>query len=399
MYKPILQIASLSFFLSFLISCSGNSSIEQAEVGSAKIIDVNNATQYNGNLNPLIEDLYFIVLDTIPEALYVEASKLIFVQDKIVVLDSRSQKVVVFKEDGKLLFAINEKGGGPGEYEELYSMAYDYANNQLILGARGKFLWFDMQGDFVREVKSSYPYFNDMAYVGSSQFAIYMDLFGVFEDEAKRSLVLDSKAKRVAAYQPFNKAARTENSTGMYSHFSSSKAPLAVGVYSYDVWKFDSEGAEIAYRFDFGTNAMPNDFVDTYIADPSLSSERVREITAEKGYWSIYGGAIQETKEYIYFLYSNRKEYRTGLYDKKSGSVLTMNSTVKNDRGDKGYIPLLAAKGEYLVSQYSPKVLIGLLDSENLTKAQNKILDTIGKEEVPLLWFVKFKKFNEIKVD
>lgn len=185
----------------------------------------------------------------------------------------------------------------------------------------------------------------------------------------------------------------------MYAHLNASDKPLAVGEYSHDVWKFNSEEAEIAYRFDFGVDAMPDDFLDTYITDPSLTSEMVRNVIADRGYWSIAGGALQETDQNILFSYSNRKEYRVALYDKASKEVLTLETRVSNERGDKGSIVAQASHNGYFVTSYSAKLMSGLLDMEKLTAQQKKMVDSMGKEEIPLLWFVKFKKVNEIEVD
>ncbi|KYG72328.1 6-bladed beta-propeller [Roseivirga echinicomitans] len=397
--KPLFY--SFLIFL-FLSACTSNpSSTETQTDGGIKIIDVANAERYEGTLDALIEDVYFVQLEASEEALFSEASKVLFAKEEILILDRRNHKVMAFDEEGNFLFKIDQKGNGPGEYQEIFSMAYDDDNNQIILAAPGKFLWFDMQGDFIREVKStfSYVYISDMAYVGNSQFAIYPDLHGVFDDVTTRSMVLDSNANMVAVYEPFNKAVRTENSTGMYSHFSASKTPLAVGVYSHDVWKFESGEAEIAYRFDFGVDAMPEDFIDTYITDPSLTSQRVREIIAEKDYWAIHGGALQETDQSIFFLSSNRKEYQPALYDMQTKKVMTFSSAIKNDRGDNGYLSFFASHDGYFVTSYNSQLLSGLLDMDKLTAQQKRMVDSIGKEEIPLLWFVKFKKVNEIEVD
>lgn len=397
--KPL--FSSFLIFL-FLYACASNpSSTETQTDGGIEIIDVANAERYEGTLDALIEDAYFVQLEASEEALFSEASKVLFAKEEILILDRRNHKVMAFDGEGNFLFKIDQKGNGPGEYQEIFSMAYGDDNNQIILAAPGKFLWFDMQGDFIREVKSafSYVYISDMAYVGNSQFAIYPDLHGVFDDVTTRSMVLDSNANMVAVYEPFNKAARIENITGMTSHFSSSKEPLAVGVYTHDVWRFKSDGAEVAYRLDFGVDAMPDDFLDTYITDPSLTSAMVRDVIAERGYWSIYRDALQEADQSVFFLYSNRKEYRAVLYDTQTKNAITFKSSTNNDNGDKGYLNFKASYNGYFVTPYASKLLSGLLDMDKLTVQQKKMVDSIGKEEIPLLWFVKFKKVNEIEVD
>ncbi|MFT6214706.1 MAG: hypothetical protein ACJAS3_001101 [Roseivirga sp.] len=386
----------------FLSACSNNHESDETQTDDGvETIDVANAKSYEGTLDALIEDLYFVQLEASEEALFSEVSKVLFVDDKIFILDGMSQKILAFSSGGEFLFTVSQKGQGPSEYEEIFSIAYDYDNRQLILGAPGKFLWFDTSGVFIKQEKSEVVgvHINDMAYVGNSQFAIYLDMFGNFGEEAVRAIVIDDNGKRVASYQPFSTAARTENITGMYSHFSSSKEPLAVGVYTHDVWRFRPDGAEVAYRLDFGKDAMPNDFLDTYITDPTLTSAMVRDIIKGKGYWQIYGGALQETDESFFFNYSNSNEYRNGLFNKNTGEGLTFVSQMNNDRGDKGWLTFKGSYNNYFVTPYRSRFLAGAPDFDKLTIDQKKAIELIDEEEIPLLWFVKFKKVNEIEVN
>jgi|GEM_PF-4728291 len=397
--KPL--FSSFLIFL-FLSACTSNpSSTETQTDDGIEIIDVANAERYEGTLDALIEEVYFVQLEASEEALFSEASKVLFADDKIFIVDRMSQRVLAFNGEGQFLFTVSKKGQGPSEYEEIYSITYDYDKRQLILGAPGKFLWFDTSGVFIKQERSEVVGFhiNDMAYTGNSQFAIYLDMFGNFGDYAVRSILMNNKGKKVASFQPFNTAARIENITGMTSHFSSSKEPLAVGVYTHDVWRFKSDGAEVAYRLDFGVDAMPDDFLDTYITDPSLTSAMVRDVIAERGYWSIYRDALQEADQSVFFLYSNRKEFRAALYDTQTKKAITFNSSIKNDNGDKGYLNFKASYNGYFVTPYASRLLSGLLEMDKLTESQKKMVDSIGKEEIPLLWFVKFKKVNEIEVD
>ncbi|WP_339607796.1 hypothetical protein, partial [uncultured Roseivirga sp.] len=109
--------------------------------------------------------------------------------------------------------------------------------------------------------------------------------------------------------------------------------------------------------------------------------------------------ALQEADQSVFFLYSNRKEFRAALYDTQTKKAITFNSSIKNDNGDKGYLNFKASYNGYFVTPYASRLLSGLLEMDKLTESQKKMVDSIGKEEIPLLWFVKFKKVNEIEVD
>ena len=203
-----------SLFSSFLIflflsACTSNPSSTETQTGDGvEIIDVANAETYEGTLDALIEDVYFVQLEASEEALFSEVSEVHFAEGKILILDERNNKVLAFDEEGNFLFKIDQKGDGPGEYKEISSMAYDYENKLLILAASGKFLWFDMQGDFVKEVKSLYAYLQDIAFVGDSRFVAYYGLSGTFNQETVRLALLDNKMKVISTYEPFDNKVR-----------------------------------------------------------------------------------------------------------------------------------------------------------------------------------------------
>ena len=109
--KPL--FSSFLIFL-FLSSCTSNpSSTETQTDGGIEIIDVGNSENYEGTLDALIEDVYFVQLEASEEALFSEASKILFAEGEILILDKRNQKVMAFDIDGNLIFSIDKKGNGP----------------------------------------------------------------------------------------------------------------------------------------------------------------------------------------------------------------------------------------------------------------------------------------------
>jgi hypothetical protein len=72
---------------------------------------------------------------------------------------------------------------------------------------------------------------------------------------------------------------------------------------------------------------------------------------------------------------------------------------MNNDRGDKGWLTFKGSYNNYFVTPYRSRFLAGAPDFDKLTIDQKKAIELIDEEEIPLLWFVKFKKVNEIEVN
>lgn len=387
----------LCLLVALFISCSGSSSNSNtySQVtslsGPFKTINVADAAEFDGNFNELVEDIYYLKLDTQDDALFSEVTKLIVLEDKIIVFDRAGKRIVVFDEKGNFLFRILNPGDGPGQYKELETISYNQENGQFILAAIGKLLWYDVNGRFLREVKTMNAIASDIASLPNNNVAVYYDIRGVYGEEGKiRSAVLNDQADFLNAYQPLPREVRTENITGFNSHFSISKYPLAVGVYSHDMLRFTDDSVFVQYRVDFGSDAMPDDFVETYITDPAYTSEQVRKVITEKGYWSIYGGAPREAGDYLIFNYSNWKEYYYALYNKKKEAVLTFEANLKESSGAKAYLYFQSTFQDYFIAKNSSKFILNLYADLKGRADEDNLLEAM-ENEVPVLWFIKFK--------
>lgn len=383
-------------FISLLVilsaSCSSESDKKQDEPKSGQYpinIDVANAKWFEGDFHELIEDVYYVALDTQMEALFAEKTKLLFSENKIIVFDRRLQKVVVFDEDGRFLFKIHRPGEGPGEYMGLWTIAYDQEFDELILASMGKILWFNGSGNFLREKKSPYVNIGDMAGLDNRQLATYFDL-SYYGDSSIRAAIVDSELNTLGRYLPFPNDLRTENITGFYSHFSAGKQPLAVGVYLPEILRFTADSVYAEYYVDFGEDGLPEDFMETYLMDKTYNAQAVRDIMSEKNYWSIYGGAANETADHVLFMISNRKEYNQALYNKKNGEVLTFSGYLDEPSNKNAYVYFQTTFNNYFVVRGKSSFLLELYSLLKPNADVEEVQEAM-ENEVPVLWFVKFK--------
>jgi len=386
----------ISLSIIFCTACSNSASVSDAppvgDLGTAsKVINVADAEKFDGYFNELVEDIYYVKLDTQQEALFSEITKLIVTDKRIIVFDRAGKRIIVFNEEGDFLFKILNPGDGPGQYKDLQTISYNEENGQFVLAANGKFLWYDRNGKFIREVKTLNAIADDVALLPNNQIGIYYDVRGNFGDGGEiRAAVLNEQATIINTYQPFPKNVRVENITGFYSHFSISKYPLAVGVYSHDMLRFKDDRVFVEYRVDFGPDAMPDDFIETYITDPAYTSDEVRNVIAENGYWSIYGGAPQEAGDYLLFNFSNRNNYYYALYNKKEESVLSISTKLKESSGSESYLYFQSAFQDYFITKNGSKFIQNVYANLKAETNRDELAKAI-ENEVPVLWFIKFK--------
>lgn len=102
----------------------------------------------------LFESARIIPLETNDSSLIAIIRKLIRHEEKIYILDRKLNMVMVFREDGKFLFRIDDIGRGPEEYNLAYDININPYTKQLdLLDGMGQFLTFDPYGNFIKKYK------------------------------------------------------------------------------------------------------------------------------------------------------------------------------------------------------------------------------------------------------
>lgn len=154
---------TISFFLSFILSimmvlaptiftgCSGHST----NIGIDDVVTLK--TDFNAE-SPSYTD-YFDKVETIPletndSSLIATVSKILVVDDLIVVLDFKSSKVQEFHTDGSYVGKIGNKGQGPEEYLTVYDISYNKDKKHLsLLSPYGGIVNYTLDNKFVDRVE------------------------------------------------------------------------------------------------------------------------------------------------------------------------------------------------------------------------------------------------------
>lgn len=75
------------------------------------------------------------------------------------ILDKRSQKVLIFDDQGKFVLSIKNRGNGPGEYIQLIDFSLDNKGRLVLYSdIPGKIIFYSNTGDFLYEKKLKETY-------------------------------------------------------------------------------------------------------------------------------------------------------------------------------------------------------------------------------------------------
>lgn len=140
--------------LVLLFSCK---STNEEPDGSIVLKVENNCDAMNDNpieITSFVDSVRFIKLEATENSLFSVLSGLYFTEDKIILVDRMSHKILVFTSDGKFLNQISRAGRGHNEYLGFSQCMFDEKNQQIILSElmKNRLIYYDLNGNFIRDI-------------------------------------------------------------------------------------------------------------------------------------------------------------------------------------------------------------------------------------------------------
>ena len=111
----------------------------------------------------LMDFVSYVKLETTGDNLVGAISQILFVKDKIIVVDSDvSKTITVYSESGKYLNKIGKLGQGPEEYAYLEHVALTPDKSMVVVVdmGSGNLKYFGLDGDFIKSVKFPFWFSN-----------------------------------------------------------------------------------------------------------------------------------------------------------------------------------------------------------------------------------------------
>lgn len=109
------------------------------------------ATSQVMTISEIADTIEYIELET-PKDLAITRVWDIIPVDSFWIIHSRDG-VYKFTNKGKYIKSIGRSGQGPGEYSLVHDIAVDQKRKEILLNTSGKFLFYDLEGNFLRTIK------------------------------------------------------------------------------------------------------------------------------------------------------------------------------------------------------------------------------------------------------
>ena len=263
----------MSSILLALSGCSGHSGNTGKEDNIVIL-----QTDFNAE-SPSYTD-YFDRVETIPletndSSLIATASKILVVNDRILVHDFKSSSVKQFHRDGSYIGTIGNKGEGPEDYLLVYDISYNKEKEYLsLLSPFGEIVNYSPDNRFVDRVKlPAKSNYWAAEWIDGNKMATWS---GMEEDEPGISLI-----------DPYS---GTEFMSDWYNCFEFdflSTSPLSSyngklyfdGPFTNDVYEITPDSLKLSYRWDFGKDNISESYRESLrdIDDRQTRGERVKK--------------------------------------------------------------------------------------------------------------------------
>ncbi len=390
--------------LALISSCNTSTSNKKNTPKQIKV-DVDDLKEEVYKADDIIEDYYFIKLETISNSnLIGNIDKILILEKYLIILDREiTGKVYLFNRSGSFVRMIGERGEGPGEYKKPQDVIYNENAQHIVVYCRDqrKLIYYSEEGQLVAEKRIDLDFRSFIT--RNNKYACFThQLYNYHPNHGSLTynyIVFDTIGK-IHATQ-FNSERKSLQSGIVITHnkyFNSfNKECFLNWIFNDTIYRIDEnlKATPVIY-FDFGNRSLTNNTLE--ISD---DIEIYREVVMEGQYHTCYSPFLKNNISYIINISAGiSNEYRSGIHTLLSSSDFSRKVLFKdiefNDNSK--YSFPIASHGDYYVSVLYPDEMY--LDSgfDNRSKISLKGIETeIGEFDNPILMFTRFKFLeNEI---
>ena len=320
---------SISYFSPFILSimmvstpiiltgCSGHSANSDKEDNIVTL-------QTNFDADPPSYTDYFESIETIPletndSSLIATASKILVVDDMIVVLDFRSSTVKEFHTDGSYIGQIGNKGQGPEDYLTVYDISYNKDKKYLsLLSPYGVIVNYTLDNKFVDRVElPSKPNYWAAEWIDGKRMVTWS---AVESDEPGVSLIDPYSGTEIMSdwYNCLEFDLLSMNPFGTYDGKSYFAGPL-----TNDVYEITPDSLKLSYIWDFGKDNISENYRESLrnIDDRQTRHDKVREDLGKDNHKYDFKNNWQTNKYFLALMLvspSPHIGYKTAVYSKEN---------------------------------------------------------------------------------
>ena len=207
----------------------------------------------------LFDSIEHIVLENSDDWIIGTIDNIYYYNNRFFILDGMQHILFAFARDGTLLWKINRRGQGPGEYHSILNFAV-YQDNLYLLVAPWRLLKFDLNGNFMADFQinafgSSFMMSAERLYLYTcNQTSVYGNHTLLILDERGQNFkggAIPIQGRLMNQCVTFNESRaffRYNNEIRFFTPFST------------NIYSISGGEVSIKYNLDFGRRNMPVDF-------------------------------------------------------------------------------------------------------------------------------------------
>ena len=400
-------------FILFLVACQtgrmAGSLYTEEEIAALQLDDTQIITPETSqtkhlNLNPflgeekefdfgsILKTVKLVPLETTNKSLLDNIRKIITTDEYIYILDAyKGCSVIIFTKDGKFVKRLSH-GQGPGELQRLYDIDYDFQNNELVAYQHSFFLFFDKQGNYLRQEKLPLGFYNLAVTPKGYVMKVLTGRSDIqMEDKQNYRLLFTTKNFKLNSVAlPERKKIRA---------FSANNYLHKVG----DLIKITSEISDTIYQYNYKNNKLSAEFVLDY--DKKLPRKYIygdtfdvfKKAAYHNDYYYCLGDYLETYNQNAFFVQNEFKNYEGIVYrDKKTGNMIGGNSSISTKEKSFAFIAFpIATFGDEFISFFKPHSdnYETLKDNILLSKADKEKTKHFKDDDNPILVYFTLKEF------
>jgi len=339
----------------------------------------------------IVKEVKIVPLETTKNSLLDGIYKVITTDEYIYIMDNfKGKSLIIFTKEGKFVKRLSH-GQGPGELQRLYDIDYNFDRNELIAFQHSFFLFFDKEGNFLRQERLPINFDNfislDNGYILKT--VPVQDNTHLDDKEGYTFLFTDKifTLKSVAVYQPKDIKAMSAHT---YLYKNDTLITLA-GRYSDSIYKYDAK-----------KNKLYTEFVldyDKKLPKKYLYGENFhvfQEVTKNNDYYFNIGEYLETFSQNVFFLWNNYIDLQTIVYrDKKTGNMIGGTSATLNLEEVPALNFPIGVDKNYFVSVYNPYInsYENLKNSKLISEADKVKIKQFKDDDNPMLVYFTLKEF------
>lgn len=373
--------ALLIFIILFLSSCVRTPSTDESK---GKYYQIDLKTAKEENFESIFERISFIPLETIKDHEIGQIHKILPIGDKYVLLDSQTNSIFLYKNNGKYESQIQAIGNGPGEYVQITDFCINEQTQEIKVldGIQNKLLTFDLRGNFIHETKLTvYPSPLHLSHLSDSLYAFdFQRCSNTKEWQYQLIVSSESFTGNVQKYLSYDKPLGLSFSPRT-TLFSLHGETIYVPLYSSTIYTVSSSQIIPRYTFLFGDHWVDQQFIDTQWNDALDFMNRLEDMKY------IYYFNILENESHIYsdFMYKGKRYHL--VVNKENDHIYFQKETDKYKCKYTGNI--IGSIDEQFIIALSPDEYNEKIDN---TAHTYKNVHLLSEDQNPVLMLFSFSR-------